>query len=113
VEVPFIDHKKINVLVFQKNLVQNPVGHCPARTSWSIAQVSAQDTLIHIMLVVLQMCSLIILAVISDLQRMSLPRFCITINIFHTFCFTCLSVLIYFYVFISQTTQLIAMIILK
>lgn len=74
VKVPFTDHRNIEVLVFQKNLLQNSVGHCPARTSWSIIIY----TRIHIMLVVLRMCGLIILAVVSAIKWMSLPRVWIT-----------------------------------
>lgn len=55
-----------------------PCGTPPSQDILEHHSSQRSGTLIHVMLVLLRTCSLIVLAVISDLQHMSLPRVCVT-----------------------------------
>lgn len=106
VGVPFIDNTEINVSVFQRSyckpgsiLLHQDI----LEYDWS----QCPDTLIQIMLAVLRLCSLMTFAGLSASVLLPYLEFASLISIFQRFRFTHLSGLVYFCVFINQTTQLL------
>lgn len=106
VGVPFIDYEEINASIFQRSYCKP----CSILLHQDILEYylsQCPDTLIQTMLAVLRLCSLMTFAVLSASVLLLYPEFASLISIFQRFCFTHLSGLVYFCVFINQTTQLL------